>query len=336
MVTRYLVLLLCGPLLMYPLPFALLRLPGFDRWSTSYFGRSFEFGFETRGQDADVVIFGDSSALYDIDPVRMSGSLGVKVLNLPSTMATLVTVQDMALRSYLAHNAAPKLIVFYLDAWNMDFLTQRERLLAEPGVRTYDGEEMLVRHGSAAELLEYARLNPYGLAVFPVEFYKVNSLPKGLERIFGPYGPSETEWRGGHHVWDLGLFGPLRQPCRLPGTVLTEAGSTTAKLLTARYQTSHTRVLFFLAPIPHCRGANLLAARSYSGERAAPPKVMAAENFIDDGYLSHLTTAAVPEATDDLTRTLAPLLEPHSGRRQELINDVPRGTFMGERRSKLR
>ena len=162
---RYLLWLAAVPLFVYFFGFALVRMPGFERWGGSLYGPSLDFGFAASGVDADVVIFGDSSALYDLRPLEMSAALGIKAINIPNTLGSLPVTDDMALRHYLNTNKPPRLIVFYFSAWNLDYSRHEDLHLI------YEGEEMLARHGSVSQIFRFARRRPDGPLLFPLEMY---------------------------------------------------------------------------------------------------------------------------------------------------------------------
>ena len=91
-------------------------MPGYERWSGSTWAPTLDYAFQTAGQNADVVIYGDSTALYGVDPLQMEKDLGLKVINLPNTMGSLPVVDDLSLKQYLAQNRPPKMIVFYMSS----------------------------------------------------------------------------------------------------------------------------------------------------------------------------------------------------------------------------
>src|ERR1700753_1737258 len=118
---HYLVWLAALPLLVYLIGFVLVRIPSYERWGGSSWGPILDYAFQAKGENADVVIFGDSSALFAVNPMQMSKQLGLKVINLPNTIGGLPVVGDMALGRYLAGSRPPKLIVFYFTAWDLDY-----------------------------------------------------------------------------------------------------------------------------------------------------------------------------------------------------------------------
>ena len=81
-------------------------------------GSALEYGFTASGVNADIILFGESSAVMGIDPRLAARSLGMKVINIPNSLGSLNVTGDMALSHYLRVNRRPKLIVFYLGAWH--------------------------------------------------------------------------------------------------------------------------------------------------------------------------------------------------------------------------
>ena len=78
-------------------------------------------------------------------------------------------MKDLGLRRYLAHNKPPRLIVIYLPPWHLD--TAHLNSLV-----TYDGDEMLLRHGTFDEITGFYRHHVREYLEFPFTFYRVNSL----------------------------------------------------------------------------------------------------------------------------------------------------------------
>ena len=142
----YLLAVLAVSVVLYPLPFYLVRLPSYLQWNRTLSFRPMEFSFKAVGQNADVVIFGDSTASNGIDPSRMSAALGTKVVVLPNNLGELNVIDDLPLRRYIKADRPPRLIVFYFAPWNFDY--RRDPVI----VPTYDGLEMLMRHGAPGEI----------------------------------------------------------------------------------------------------------------------------------------------------------------------------------------
>jgi hypothetical protein len=92
---RFLAWLLLPLLIVYLGGFVIACMPGYERWSGSKWAPTLEYAFQTEGQNADIVVYGDSTALYGVDPLQMERDLGLKVVNLPNTMGRLPVVDDL-------------------------------------------------------------------------------------------------------------------------------------------------------------------------------------------------------------------------------------------------
>ena len=155
---------------LYAAPFFLVRSGVYDRINPSFYARPLNYAFTTPIHDADVVLFGDSTALLGIDPSQMASSLGVKVVNLVNTQPSLVVNDDLTLRRYLASNQPPKLIVFYFAPWDFDY--GHTDFNARP---TYEGQELLLRQGTRDELLAFAKKHSEDAGIFPLRFWATAS-----------------------------------------------------------------------------------------------------------------------------------------------------------------
>jgi hypothetical protein len=299
--SRYLVLLLLAALALYLLPFALIRVPSFERWGGTYFGTALDYGYTTAGQNADIVLFGDSSAMEGLDPIQLSQQLGLKVIDLPNTAGSLPVTDDMVLQRYLQHNRAPRLIVFYFSPWEMDYH-------AYPSPKLFEGEEMLVRHGSAAQLLAFARQYPQMLPQFPFQLYSTAPHATVVSYLRHEHRAAQLENSRGHMLTQAG---DRRLPanCVIPTDLVQRTGVASAETLAARYRTATTQTLIYAAPVPSCVDAGIVAARTYAGGSIAPPQVMDATLFLDDGLYAHpQSTEGVPLATKALGDVLATVL----------------------------
>ena len=288
---------------LYLLPFALIRIPSFERWGGSSFGPALDYAWNLPSQNADVLLFGDSSAAVGIDPRQLSAELGLKAINLPNTGASLHVVGDASLRHYLATNRPPKLIVLYFAAWNLDYAHE------PAGTRIYEGEEILARHGTLPAIARFVRDHPLDTLRFPLRFYLSNP-PTALR----------TAARGEHPVEEIaatqGYSDPLArrpalpEPCDIPKELLRQVPRNTAQDLIRAYRTPQTRVLFVVAPMPACTNAGQLTARDYSSLPAAPIQLLPAADFKLDFAYVHLRPSAVPANTTHLAQLIRSALLP--------------------------
>jgi hypothetical protein len=286
---RYLACLAVLLLIVYLAGLTLVRIPSYERWGGSSFGPILDYAFQTAGQNADVLIFGDSSAIFALDPIEMSRELGLKVVNLPNTIGGLPVIGDMALKRYLASNRPPKMILFYFCAWDLDYAKAH-------GTRLFEGEEMLVRHGSWGQILQFAAHHPREVFYFPFRVY--NELGPGtlLHLLhLSPTVPEVAAYRG--HVANLLPYGPLLGDCKIPDQDLQEPRTASVQNLMARYSSRQTKTILYLAPVPSCQNVNELLASIGGNLRVAPPAAFPPGDFSADGYYAHLKPSAVGEAT---------------------------------------
>lgn len=294
-------LLLVG-IFLYPLPFLLIRAPHYERWSSTFFGSALEWGATLQHADADVVIFGDSSALYGIDPRQLSQSLDLKVINLPNVLTSLLVLHDRSLRTYLASNKPPRLIVFYFTPWDLDY----ESLQAE--FPTNEGDQMLLRHGSFREIAAYYHSHLNEILAFPFKFYRSEGLDS-IMRLSQPATTPEIATRLGH--LDFGNYATLSPNCIYPHQLVDGTPPiNTARELIQRYTTPQTRVLVYIAPIPNCRDAATIRGRNYASLGAQPPRLLSPGLFASDGNYGHPEGQNYHITTDLLLDTLRPLLAP--------------------------
>lgn len=297
---RYLCWIALFSILLYLLPFLLVRAPHFDQWTYSAFGRDIEYGFNVRHVDADVLVFGDSTALYGIDTNAMSAALGSRVFNLPGIQPSVTVTHDIGLQHYLQHNRPPRVIVLYFAPWDLDFITQKFESA------TYDGDEMLLRHGTPRQLVKFYRTHLDQLLSFPFRFYRVQSFA-GLRYLIHPRpGPPPMSVSGGHRP--IADYPALLPNCAFPPS-RTLAGTASIRQLVARYTSQQTRVLVYVSPVADCRGAERLTRSDYTGFPAAPPRLLPSGDFVRDGFYVHPLPAGVQLATAQLTEAVRPLLE---------------------------
>ena len=293
---RYISFLVALPLFLYLIPFAMVRTPGYIRWGGSMYSPALDYSFTTAGENADIVIYGDSSAFYGVSPVEMSQELGMKVINLPNTGGSLPVIDDLPLRYYLEVNQAPKLIVFYFAPWDLDYLHVDNRFL-------YEGEEVLLRHGSLKEIAAFAWKHPFDILEFPFKVYLTG--PKAvLTAALQHHDRFKGVAANGGHIEPASSGGPaspnLQSPCRLPAAFL-DRGSQSVQELRGRYLTGKSKILVFLAPVPACDNVTAIKTKDYSRVYAVAPKLLPPTSYRDDYLYIHLAAPAVPAATAALT-----------------------------------
>jgi hypothetical protein len=278
-------------------PFLAERLPALQHYSGSSWGLLLDHSYNLAGTDADIVIFGDSSALYGIDTPRLSAALGVKAINLPQSIGSIVVNGDIPLRRYLAQNKPPQLIVFYFTPWDLDF-----GAVNDP--RIYEGTEQLLRHGAMPELLHMLRTRPTNLLTFPLMFYRAGS---SITQLWVPGVQEIAIPRNGFQPYPKALYGPLPANCVLPSSVLNKTSDRSLQQLLKNFRHNGTEIIPVLGPIPQCKDADRVLARLGPALTVMPAKV-----FADDKYFAHILSTQTDVSTDRLAAILRPHLGTHS------------------------
>jgi hypothetical protein len=285
---KYLMILLSVGIVMYLLPFLMERLTVFQPFSVSDWGNVLDHSYNLAGTDADIVIFGDSSALYGIDTPRLSAELGLRVINLPQSIGSLVIMGDLPLRRYLSQNKTPRIILLYMTPWNRDFN-------AVPDVHAYEGTEQLVRHGTASELRHLLRTRPREILSFPLSFYLVGS---SSTRLWNPGGIHFTP-NDGFLPYRSTIAGPIAGDCAIPPQLLNLTSDRTLQQLQNSFRPTGARIVTMLAPIPNCAGAKQIANRL-----GASLMVLPSYDFADDTFLVHPIASHSAETTDRVAAEL--------------------------------
>ena len=294
--SRYLLLLLLIPAIFYPFPFLIATSASYEHWATSQWGPMLEYAYSAQPQNADVVIFGDSTAFIGIDPRILNAESGIRSLVLPDTVGSIPVTGDLPLKTYLAHNRPPRLLVLYFSAWNLDFAHIAK-------FRLFEGEEMLLRHGSRHDILAFTLHHPTELLVFPFRLYSTFG-PKMLAAAMHHVNREQRTAEALGHADFNGSFPPLESSCTIPAEYLSETGDASVAALQRRYSTPETRVIVYIAPVPDCRNSAAITTRSFTALAAAPPQTLPAPFFAGDPYYAHVLPPFVRASTLQFADTL--------------------------------
>lgn len=263
---RYLLWALLLPVLAWVAAFPLVTSRQYEQIDESQWGPALEYPFDPATPNADIVVFGDSSAFLGINPRLVNEQLGVHSLVLPSTVGSLPVIGDTPLRFYLAHHRQPKLIVLYFSAWNLNFSH------LPPG-RLFEGEEMLLRHSSWAEIVAFAVKQPVELLSFPLKLYSSFG-PKMLSAMLHRHSRArDTAADLGHAPYNE-PYGPLNDLCRIPREYIDQRGTDTVAAMKQRYERPGTEVRVYLAPMPNCTNSGAVHDRSFAAVGAEPPALL--------------------------------------------------------------
>jgi hypothetical protein len=289
--SQYLFLFLFIPICGYLLPFVAQKLSLLKPFSETRWDGILDYGYDLQGENADVVIFGDSTATHNINGVQLSRELGLKVINIPGNMPSLPILEDTRLHRYLETNRPPQLIVFYFSRWGMNFTNET------PG-DTFDGVQQVIRHGSLVDLLHVAYKHPASVLEFPFQFYKASTRMTSLsvwklkrpiiERGFTPF-----------QIRDMSA---LNTDCKLPEFVRTHQSTETVSRMAQAFKSDQTRTLIYINPLPECSNMPDIATLDVVG--AAPPATLPPDHFASDGSYSHMLPAFTATSTNLLLKAI--------------------------------
>jgi hypothetical protein len=328
---RYFLILIAIPAVFYVPPVFLVRLPSYSHWSGFADSPTLNYAFEAAGQNADVVIYGDSSANHAIDPRQMSAALGVSVVDLPSNLSVLLVDDDLPLRHYMEADRPPKVIVLYLAAWDLDY--RHMDINSNP---LYTGLDILGRYGTSKEIYSFIKAHPTMALQFPFMFYPANFGVDGLlHRGLLRQRAIEVVATKGYAALVVGSH--ATSSCVIPIGLIDRIGFDGIGQLIKKYSTPRTKVLVYVASVPSCTNAQAVVDRARQVLPTAPPKIMPASLFVDDNYYVHLFAEGVPQATSNLIEAVRPFLDSSEPKTTNLavVSDVSelRAKSIGEKSS---
>ena len=290
-VARYLALLLAISAVLYLFPFVGERMPGLRDWVCTPFASTLDAAYSVTGPPADIVIFGDSAALYGVDTPAMSRDLGLRTINLPNTQGSLPVTRDQPLAMYLATHRAPRLIVLYFMPWDIDAMDTPDAL----NPQAYEGEEQVIRNGSARSVLTLLRHRTEDTLVFPMRLYSTHGR---VTELLHPNRKRETVMQG-FRPYQPG-YPAVTGPCPFQmffGERAKIATGNTLEALVRHYTTPSTRVAVYLAPLPACEGAAEIQARQFPPLGTVPPAILPEEDFANDGRFAHMLSTSAGKST---------------------------------------
>jgi hypothetical protein len=263
--------------------FMLARTDGYVKRSQSFWIAGLDYSFSLANVNADVVVFGDSSALAGANPKVIGAKTGMTVVNVSTTMAGLAVAGTLPLDHYLAHNRAPRVIVFHFSPFEF-------RRPDWHDATYFEGMLLLVRHRpdrSTALLFlqhlpETVQFSEYVLkswlreAVIPRE-ERYQQVMRSLRATKGYLALPGSEMPG-------------RSDCETyPRKPVSPSwiGS-----LRDEYSRNGTKVVVYASPIPACEQAYKYYSRALAGIADNALEKLPGDNFRPDGSNVHLTQIA--------------------------------------------
>jgi hypothetical protein len=218
---------------------------GFPRLLFTPYSQVENYPFSLNHEDCEILIYGDSSAMTGVDPVRIEALTHRKACNISQTQPTVVATGTLTIDLYLKQNALPKYLVIQLAP---DTFYQPHGLDRLAG---FDPIMLMLRHDPGYATAKKLLQNPLPTLRF---------LSKVLEARYWPnraYGASF-----------MGLYrGPIADYYAHSGFLSmpkpSEGACGGAKPLGAadfgwidearrRYEAEGVKVLVLVSPIPKC------------------------------------------------------------------------------------
>ena len=298
---RYLLIALTLCLAIYLFPFFALHSGIKPAWWISYWSAVIDTDYQNQHQDADVVIFGDSAAVTNIDPMRMTHDLGYKVIVLPNVATSLPVTGYDPLEQYLRTNKQPRLIVFYFSAWDLDFMHTHFTPIVEEGL------EMILLHGSWAQFGHYAIRHPGKIALFPFHFLASDN---GIGDFLYFRRHEVPRMEQGHLLY-LSHPTPMKSDCEFePWLLKTGFKDASAREAVTRFTRPGTQTLVFLSPLPNCKSIDVIKNAPHPGLAIPPIQTLPPGNFREDTWQVHMLTGRIGPSTDYLEEVLRQKLQP--------------------------
>ena len=124
---------------------------GFPHLLSTPYNQVENYAFSLGHEDCEIVIFGDSSAMTGVDPIKIEGMTNHKTCNISQTQPTVVATGTLTVDLYLKQNTAPRYLVIQLSP---DTFYQAHGLDTLAG---FDPIMLMLRHdpgyGTAKKLL---------------------------------------------------------------------------------------------------------------------------------------------------------------------------------------
>jgi hypothetical protein len=260
-----------------------------------------DYPFELVSQSFDVVIFGDSTGRFDIDPRIVSRTLGLSSANLSENLPFLQLVGEFSLDGYLSRNRKPKLLVLAISPPNVSLSSDVGR-----SVIGFEAWYALVRHGTPMLALKVLSQNPTSLFNFwSIAMYQTLSLKS-----------SRTKYSVLHEQMLNGKgYTPYPVPVGLTNCPAAPIGQkelaqrhTYINHFTRKYEMQGLKVAVFLTPVPDCHPNLDIFKSSLRGVASNEPYAMPRDVFANDVQASHALPQAVPQISKDLVAAIKPML----------------------------
>jgi hypothetical protein len=244
-----------------------------------------DYPYSVSGKSYDVVIYGDSSAMFGIDPVLVSDQIHVSTVNLSQTRGVLIIDGEKSLDAFLASNGKPKLLVLAVspDSVSLD----RD----SPEHLTIDGWYAMVRRSSPNQIARNFAAHPRMMFALWSETLHQEFLTTGFLKRQYKKSWSQLQTHSGYFSYPV-TNNTLRS-CQNPGPDELDKLHLHSYLnhFKSKYIDSGYSTAIFFTPVPDCN-PNLAAIRtSLAGMGINQPYSIPRSYFADDKQGNHALPA---------------------------------------------
>ncbi len=233
-------------LVVFLIPFPLVK-TGLDHYLTGYLlAAKIDFPFEKTAPSADVVIWGDSTCTFGIDPRVVSENLqGLSVVNLCQTGGILSVDGNYSLDYYLSTHPKPKLLVLAIAPRNASFKNEM------PNDAVFDTWYLAVRHGTHQLVSQTFSMRPASLFNFLQTVIYQDTVTNGI--LKQKYRLAKTQLDSTKGWLPLPSNAPIRPPCKYwPEDEEMARGHSYLSSFVDKYSRRGYGVSVFLTPLADC------------------------------------------------------------------------------------
>ena len=277
----------------------------------SFFDTAPCFQPEVRGQQADVLLVGDSSLLYGINPRLVQAAGGGSTYNLGMVGPSFGFRVGKLIDRYLANNARPKAIILYFAPWH---------LLS--GNRVTDPQWAplgiyLLRHGGIDDIAAYLRVNPSAIVELPPLLWNGMTQSGARTSVFR----KELALNHGYLNYDRrGTLRPLPDDCS-PSTydhrgMDVPDNRAALAALRQQYRARGIPLFVYIAPTAICDAQVAAVRQAYAGSADMIPQALPNRLFANDTTRAehvHASPEGVAVFSNNLAAFIRAVVQPKLG-----------------------
>ncbi len=295
------------PLLMVPVMLALGRSDFFLHHGASAWVQANDAIFSMHDRACDVLLFGDSTAMTGLDPSQIQQMTGLRTCDIAVTNAVLAVTDTLPLDHFLAHNAAPRVLLlqFSPDGFQPEAHTWTRSIYAE-------GLLELLRHGAPATVRSTLLHHPRETLAFTgyvAGYTAFHALRSMWTRFTGlPIEDDRIRIRNGFFTPPAAALAACSPPEHSTAATDRQFPRTFVSGIQQRYKQIGT-VLVNIAPIPSCDEDLPAFTAQLTGAASSGPTGLPVQLFNDS---RHFTAAGAQLVSAAAARQIQRALGPAS------------------------